>query len=40
MFTDALVVFGLGQDFVVLAVGQYEDAALDTAHEFLDDDTA
>ena len=37
---DALVVLGLGQNLVVLAVGKHEDGALDTAEELLDDDAA
>ena len=40
MFADALVVLGLGQYLVVLAVGQHEDRTLDAAEELLDDDAA
>ena len=40
MFAYALIILSFGQDFVVLAVSQYEDATLDTAHELLDDHAA
>ena len=40
MLTDALVVLGLRQDDIVLAVGKHEDAALYAAHELLDDHSA
>ena len=39
MLANALVVFGLGQNLVVLAIGQDEYAALNATHEFLDDHT-
>ena len=34
---NAFVIFGFGQDFVVLAVGQYKHRALDAAQELFDD---
>ena len=37
MLSDALVVLGLGQNLVVLAIGEDEDRALDATHELLDD---
>ena len=39
VLTDTLVVFGFGQDLVVLAVGKYKYRALDAAEELLDDHT-
>ena len=36
VLADALVVLSLRQNLVVLAIGQYEYGALDTAEEFLD----
>ena len=40
MLTNALVVLRLGQNLIVLSVGKYKDAALDTTHELFNDHTA
>ena len=37
MLADALVVLGLRQNLVVLAIRQYEYRTLDAAHKLLDD---
>ena len=40
MLTDTLVVLGLRENLIVGTISQHKDAALDTAHEFLDYHTA
>ena len=40
VFADTLVVLGLRQNLIVLAVGEHKNATLDATHELLDDHTA
>ena len=38
VLADALIVFSLRQDLIMLAIGQHKDGALDAGEELLDDD--
>jgi hypothetical protein len=37
VFTDAFIVFCLRKNILMVAISQYEDAALDTTQKFLND---